>query len=369
VPTWPCTACPVCAKPATAVSFMHKQTRQDSPPTRCGRWTLEEERYAEALIEEFMAGRLLLRRDSKLGSVLQSLLCRSAAGINRKFPGAKTLIFARHAASETETPEQHLLRQQRLQNLEGIYLIAQNCAADASTAAALPRVLLQQWQRLLSEFLPEVGQTVAQLEESSSTSASGRDSPDSMAVDPSEPCTASACLPPSPSSADVAQWQAQAAAARRYPAVRTATVRSPSPTAAAAAAAAVAASVASSSSSASPRAVVKGSPQLQPSAFEQALRCSLPGAPPAATSSSTGQKRSRRTMSETSSAFAGLWINGDGSAAQDTPMRVSYFDNESLLYLGCILHRLLSDLVFLVQCVEQTILSCRVLTAFHYAVC
>jgi hypothetical protein len=297
------------------VSFLHKQTRQDSPPSRCGRWTLEEERYAEALIEEFMAGRLLLRRDSKLGSVLQSLLCRSAAGINRKFPGAKTLIFARHAASETETPEQHLLRQQRLQNLEGIYLIAQNCAADASTAASLPRVLLQQWQRLLAEYLPEVGQTVAPLEDSSSAcaAASGRDSPDSMVVDPSEPCTASACLPPSPSSADVAQWQAQAAAARRFPAVRTATVRSPSPAAAAAATSAAAAAAAVS------KVVVKGSPQMQPSAVEQALRGTLPPAPPAPPATgSTGQKRSRRSMSETGAAFAGLWINGDGSAAKET---------------------------------------------------
>eukprot|EP00611_Tribonema_gayanum_P004219 TRINITY_DN1339_c1_g1_i4.p1 TRINITY_DN1339_c1_g1~~TRINITY_DN1339_c1_g1_i4.p1 ORF type:complete len:505 (-),score=147.50 TRINITY_DN1339_c1_g1_i4:1153-2451(-) len=155
--SWPLSECPVCQAPCASIEMLNKLRRESAPASsvRHGRWTLEEERYADALIEDFIAGRLLLPSETKLVHFLKGVLHRTPAGVNRKFPKCKSLCYGGFKGPGTAWRA----RQQQLQELEGIHLIAaMQCTVGTSHDGELAAALTCEWQRLLADFCVEVQQ-------------------------------------------------------------------------------------------------------------------------------------------------------------------------------------------------------------------
>ncbi len=84
--------------------------KKKGPPLRRGKWTPEEEAYANRLIQEFKAGLLPLTDGTTLRTFLSKLLNCDPMRISKKFVGGNCIgkqVFRRRTADLNRlTPEQ-----------------------------------------------------------------------------------------------------------------------------------------------------------------------------------------------------------------------------------------------------------------------
>jgi len=84
--------------------------KRKGPPLRRGKWTPEEEAYANRLIQEFKAGLLPLTDGTTLRTFLSKLLNCDPMRISKKFVGSRCIgkqVFRRRTADLNRlTPEQ-----------------------------------------------------------------------------------------------------------------------------------------------------------------------------------------------------------------------------------------------------------------------
>lgn len=84
--------------------------KKKGPPLRRGKWTAEEEAYANRLIQEFKAGLLPLTDGTTLRTFLSKLLNCDPMRISKKFVGSncigKQVFRRRNADMNRLTPEQ-----------------------------------------------------------------------------------------------------------------------------------------------------------------------------------------------------------------------------------------------------------------------
>ena len=98
---------------ARAMQLQQQQSaggKKKGPPLRRGKWTPEEEAYANRLIQEFKAGLLPLTDGTTLRTFLSKLLNCDPMRISKKFVGSNCIgkqVFRRRTADLNRlTPEQ-----------------------------------------------------------------------------------------------------------------------------------------------------------------------------------------------------------------------------------------------------------------------
>jgi len=101
-------------------------SKKKGPPLRRGKWTPEEEAYANRLIQEFKAGLLPLTDGTTLRTFLSKLLNCDPMRISKKFVGSncigKQVFRRRNADLNRLTPEQ--IQQSRAELSEYVFLFA-----------------------------------------------------------------------------------------------------------------------------------------------------------------------------------------------------------------------------------------------------
>lgn len=120
-------ALPIRKSPATpnpAPSSSSSSSKKKGPPLRRGKWTPEEEAYANRLIQEFKAGLLPLTDGTTLRTFLSKLLNCDPMRISKKFVGSNCIgkqVFRRRTADiNSLTPDQ--IQQSRAELSEYVYL-------------------------------------------------------------------------------------------------------------------------------------------------------------------------------------------------------------------------------------------------------
>jgi hypothetical protein len=105
--------------------------KKTGPPLRRGKWTQEEEAYANRLIQEFKAGLLPLTDGTTLRTFLSKLLNCDPMRISKKFVGSNCIgkqVFRRRTADLNRlTPEQ--IQQSRAELSEYVFHIVLVCKA------------------------------------------------------------------------------------------------------------------------------------------------------------------------------------------------------------------------------------------------
>jgi len=114
-------------KPAPiAPSTTSNNNKKKGPPLRRGKWTPEEEAYANRLIQEFKAGLLPLTDGTTLRTFLSKLLNCDPMRISKKFVGSNCIgkqVFRRRTADINRlTPEQIQQSRAELSDLERRFL-------------------------------------------------------------------------------------------------------------------------------------------------------------------------------------------------------------------------------------------------------
>ena len=116
--------------------------KKKSPPLRRGKWTAEEEAYANRLIQEFKAGLLPLTDGTTLRTFLSKLLNCDPMRISKKFVGSNCIgkqVFRRRTADINRlTPDQIQQSRAELSDLERRFLerVTQTNRAKSSTVGA-----------------------------------------------------------------------------------------------------------------------------------------------------------------------------------------------------------------------------------------
>eukprot|EP00588_Corethron_pennatum_P013634 CAMPEP_0194267960 /NCGR_PEP_ID=MMETSP0169-20130528/2359_1 /TAXON_ID=218684 /ORGANISM="Corethron pennatum, Strain L29A3" /LENGTH=795 /DNA_ID=CAMNT_0039008995 /DNA_START=169 /DNA_END=2559 /DNA_ORIENTATION=- len=117
---------PVTTKSATPVPPQDSSSKKKGPSLRRGKWTAEEEAYANRLIKEFKAGLLPLTDGTTLRTFLSKLLNCDPMRISKKFVGGNCIgkqVFRRRTADiNSLTPEQIQQSRQELSELERRFL-------------------------------------------------------------------------------------------------------------------------------------------------------------------------------------------------------------------------------------------------------
>lgn len=138
--TLPAAPQPVVSHPAPAPPVA-ASTKKKGPPLRRGKWTPEEEAYANRLIQEFKAGLLPLTDGTTLRTFLSKLLNCDPMRISKKFVGGNCIgkqVFRRRTADINRlTPEQIQQSRAELSELERRFLerVAQTNRVKSSGAA------------------------------------------------------------------------------------------------------------------------------------------------------------------------------------------------------------------------------------------
>ena len=105
---------------------MARGGKKKGPPLRRGKWTPEEEAYANRLIQEFKAGLLPLTDGTTLRTFLSKLLNCDPMRISKKFVGSNCIgkqVFRRRTADINRlTPEQIQQSRAELSELERRFL-------------------------------------------------------------------------------------------------------------------------------------------------------------------------------------------------------------------------------------------------------
>jgi hypothetical protein len=100
--------------------------KKTGPPLRRGKWTQEEEAYANRLIQEFKAGLLPLTDGTTLRTFLSKLLNCDPMRISKKFVGSNCIgkqVFRRRTADLNRlTPEQ--IQQSRAELSEYVSIVS-----------------------------------------------------------------------------------------------------------------------------------------------------------------------------------------------------------------------------------------------------
>lgn len=103
-----------------------QSSKKKGPPLRRGKWTVEEEAYANRLIQEFKAGLLPLTDGTTLRTFLSKLLNCDPMRISKKFVGSNCIgkqVFRRRTADLNRlTPEQIQQSRAELSELERRFL-------------------------------------------------------------------------------------------------------------------------------------------------------------------------------------------------------------------------------------------------------
>ena len=114
-------------------------SKKKGPPLRRGKWTVEEEAYANRLIQEFKAGLLPLTDGTTLRTFLSKLLNCDPMRISKKFVGSNCIgkqVFRRRTADLNRlTPEQIQQSRAELSELERRFLdrVAQTNRVKSNT--------------------------------------------------------------------------------------------------------------------------------------------------------------------------------------------------------------------------------------------
>lgn len=112
--------------PANRPSSPAASSKKKGPPLRRGKWTVEEEAYANRLIQEFKAGLLPLTDGTTLRTFLSKLLNCDPMRISKKFVGSNCIgkqVFRRRTADLNRlTPEQIQQSRAELSELERRFL-------------------------------------------------------------------------------------------------------------------------------------------------------------------------------------------------------------------------------------------------------
>jgi len=133
--------------------------KKKGPPLRRGKWTAEEEAYANRLILEFKAGLLPLTDGTTLRTFLSKLLNCDPMRISKKFVGSKCIgkqVFRRRTADVNRlTPEQIQQCQQELSELERRFLerVAQTNRVKSSSGSAPSNSASSAGSKSKGEFL------------------------------------------------------------------------------------------------------------------------------------------------------------------------------------------------------------------------
>lgn len=124
--------------------------KKKGPPLRRGKWTPEEEAYANRLIQEFKAGLLPLTDGTTLRTFLSKLLNCDPMRISKKFVGnnciGKQVFRRRNADLNRLTPEQIQQSRAELSELERRFLerVAQTNRVKSSGVASAPATTMSQ---------------------------------------------------------------------------------------------------------------------------------------------------------------------------------------------------------------------------------
>jgi hypothetical protein len=114
------------AAAASARNSMAAPAKKKGPPLRRGKWTPEEEAYANRLIQEFKSGLLPLTDGTTLRTFLSKLLNCDPMRISKKFVGSNCIgkqVFRRRNADLSRlTPEQIQQSRAELSELERRFL-------------------------------------------------------------------------------------------------------------------------------------------------------------------------------------------------------------------------------------------------------
>ena len=125
--------------PARAPPQQGGSSKKKGPPLRRGKWTVEEEAYANRLIQEFKAGLLPLTDGTTLRTFLSKLLNCDPMRISKKFVGSNCIgkqVFRRRTADLNRlTPEQIQQSRAELSELERRFLerVAQTNRVKSNT--------------------------------------------------------------------------------------------------------------------------------------------------------------------------------------------------------------------------------------------
>lgn len=113
-------------QPKKSASSPNSSGKKKGPPLRRGKWTPEEEAYANRLIQEFKAGLLPLTDGTTLRTFLSKLLNCDPMRISKKFVGSNCIgkqVFRRRTADLNRlTPEQIQKSRAELSELERRFL-------------------------------------------------------------------------------------------------------------------------------------------------------------------------------------------------------------------------------------------------------
>lgn len=136
---------PILSQPAPApMPSSSSSSKKKGPPLRRGKWTPEEEAYANRLIQEFKAGLLPLTDGTTLRTFLSKLLNCDPMRISKKFVGGNCIgkqVFRRRTADINRlTPEQIQQSRAELSELERRFLerVAQTNRVKSSGATVAP---------------------------------------------------------------------------------------------------------------------------------------------------------------------------------------------------------------------------------------
>lgn len=140
-----------------AVVIQNSGGKKKGPPLRRGKWTAEEEAYANRLIQEFKAGLLPLTDGTTLRTFLSKLLNCDPMRISKKFVGSNCIgkqVFRRRTAEINRlTPDQIQQSRAELSELERRFLerVAQTNRVKTSGGTVAPATTAPRQMKKIEE--------------------------------------------------------------------------------------------------------------------------------------------------------------------------------------------------------------------------